>query len=91
MDREILIGWRRLGCKILVQAYRDAAEGNGHSTDARRWLASGGAVDLVQLLELDRAGLESALAGLPAPAGEQLQLPALGVCTMFEKRHSDKA
>ena len=74
----VLVGWRRLGCKILVQAYRDAAEGNGHSADAHRWLNSAGAGVLVQLLELDRGGLEGALSRLPAPAAEQLELPGLG-------------
>ena len=93
-----LIGYRRLACKILVQAYHDAAEGNGHSAAARCWLASADAIYLVNLLELDLGGLDHALARLPAPLAEQLQLPGLEISVRgtlragsgFVKRHSDK-
>jgi len=70
-----LPGWRRLGCAILLLAYRDAHEGNGHSQDARQFLAGPGARRLVAWLELDAGGLAVALQDLPPPAYEQLALP----------------
>ncbi len=73
-----LAGWRRLGCAILLLAYRDAHEGNGHSQDARRFLAGDGARRLVAWLELDAGGLAVALQDLPPPAYEQLALPLGG-------------
>ncbi len=73
-----LAGWRRLGCAILLLAYKDAREGNGHSQDARQFLAGDGARRLVAWLDLDAAGLAVALGDLPAPTWEQLTLPLGG-------------
>ena len=77
MEEPTVIGYRRLACAVLIRAYRDAAEGNGHSAAARAWLASSGAVDLVNLLELDPAGLARAVDALPEPRAVQLPLLAM--------------
>ena len=80
---EWLTGWRRLGCAILLRAWRDAHTRNGHQAarklglppgatlagDARAFLASEGARWLVAALDLDQAGFEHALAELPPAAG----------------------
>jgi len=78
MNDPTLESWRRLGCAVLTRAYKDAAHGNGHSQEARHWLAGDDARWWVGLLDLDPAGLDYALAGLPLPDYEQLRLPTLG-------------
>jgi len=35
----VVAAYKRLACAILARAVRDAKSGNGHSTEARRWLA----------------------------------------------------
>lgn len=65
MNDPQLDGWRRLACAVLVQAAKDIRQGNGHSLEAWAFLSSDGAADLVDLLELDAAGLGRVLAGLP--------------------------
>lgn len=72
-QRLVTQGWRRLACAILIQAVKDAREGNGHSQDARRFLAGPGARRLAVLLDLDAGGLAHALANLP-----DLQQPGYG-------------
>jgi len=45
MDADLtLLAYRRLACAILARAVRDAQGGNGHSAEARRWLAGEGAI-----------------------------------------------
>ncbi len=61
-----LAGWRRLGCAILLRAYKDAAAGNGHALEARQFLASPAARGIVKLLGLDAGGLERVLFALDA-------------------------
>jgi len=61
-------GWRRLGCAILLRAYKDAVAGNGYSGEARQFLASPAAWSIVKLLGLDAGGLEHALLALDAQA-----------------------
>lgn len=66
--------YRALGCAILLQAVHDARSGNGKGAEARAWLASDSARWLVHALDLDVAGLDFALSGLPGPRCEQLPL-----------------
>jgi hypothetical protein len=78
-----LNGWRRLAVAVLLRAYKDAAHGNGHSQEARRFLAGDGTRWLALALDLDQDGLgavqrstaSEAVAGrpdLPEPAQPML-------------------
>lgn len=67
-------GWRALGCAILLRAWRDAAHGNGHSSDARLFLDSDGARWLVALMDLDGQLVDDIKATLPPAAWVQLAL-----------------
>lgn len=75
MSEPTLDNWRALACAVVIRAHKDAVAGNGHSFEARSWLAGDGARWLVALLDdLDVAGLGHALARLPSPTYEQLAL-----------------
>jgi len=65
--------WRQLGCAILLRAVKDAKSANGHSHDARRFLAGPGR-DLVSALGMDAGGVDDLLAGLPEPVQMELDL-----------------
>jgi hypothetical protein len=80
-------GWRRLACAILLRAVRDAADGNGHSWEARQWLGGPAARELVSLLDLDPAGLDRVLAGVPRPRYEQPSLFDLWRCDSDREEH----
>jgi hypothetical protein len=83
--------WRRLGCAVLVQAWRDAHNTNGARAaaelglpagltlagDARAFLQSDGAAWLVLALDLDPAGLDQALGGLRPSKWGQLRIPGM--------------
>ena len=72
-------GYRRLACAVLVQAYRDSLNPDGHrvtrvagstfgvtsAEEARSFLQADGARWLVALLDLDPTLLDYALAKLP--------------------------
>lgn len=66
--------WRALGCAILLRAWRDAAHGNGHSSEARQFLTGDGARWLVALLDLDSQIVDDIRAELPKAMWEQLAL-----------------
>jgi hypothetical protein len=67
-------GWRALGCAILLRAWRDAAHGNGHSSEARAFLESDGAAWLIALLDLDSQIMDNIRAELPPVLWVQLAL-----------------
>jgi hypothetical protein len=46
--------WRRLAAAIVLQAARDATNGNGHAAEARVWLRSPQCADLLDALDVDR-------------------------------------
>ncbi len=60
-------GWRRLAAAVLLRALEDARDGNGHSAEARAFLQSAQAGDLVLALDLEPADLERVIGGLPEP------------------------
>jgi hypothetical protein len=72
-----LVGWRRLSAAVLLRAYFDAKDGNGHSAEARAFLESEGAGGLLAELGIDPARLGAVVEGLPEPA--QPMLPGLEV------------
>lgn len=72
MSDPALAGWRRLGAAILVRAFEDARAGDGDSAEARAFLQTAEAADLVLALDLEPAGLERVIGGLP-----ELRQPAL--------------
>lgn len=65
-------GWRNLACAIIVQAVKEAEEGNG---EARAWLAGPRARTLLDLLGVNSITPEKILAELPVPP--QLTLPGI--------------
>jgi hypothetical protein len=81
-------GWRALGCAVLLQAHKDAQSTNGDkaareaglppgvtlSSDARQFLASGGAAWLCAALDLDPRAPAQAVGNLPPPDYEQMAL-----------------
>ena len=66
--------WQALGCAILLRAWRDAAHGNGHSSEARQFLNGDGARWLVGLLDLDGGLVDEIRAELPPVLWVQLAL-----------------
>ncbi len=89
MNDYTLDGWRALGCAVLLRAWSDTRNNNGHKAareagiptgitlaqDARSFLHGDGARWLVAALDLDQDGLDHALDGMPRPEFEQLTLP----------------
>jgi hypothetical protein len=65
--------WRRLAAAILLQAARDAVNGNGHAAEARTWLRSRQCADLLDALDVDRGRAVKWL--LSQDPLDQLQLP----------------
>ena len=80
VDDPISMGWRRLGAAVLVRAWRDVHNTNGHKAareagfpygislagDARSFLNGNGARWLVAVLDIDQAGLDHALMKIDA-------------------------
>ena len=69
-----LVAYRRLACAILARAVRDAKSGNGHSAEARHWLAGEGA-DLAEQLDIAPSRVAAWVDGLYTLA--QPALPGL--------------
>jgi hypothetical protein len=89
----VLNSWRRLGCAVLLRAWRDAHNRNGHKAareiglpvgvtlagDARAFLESDGALWLAALLELDAGIVDDIRAELAPAEWRQLALVLKGV------------
>jgi hypothetical protein len=63
--------WRALGCAILLQSIKDARADNAYSAEARDFLESDSAADLLLRLGFDPAGLARVVRELP-------ELPGMG-------------
>ena len=71
----VQVAWRRLGCAILAQALRDAADGSSHSGEAVSFLKSHDARHLVELLDLDPALLKTPTERVPPVLADYSRLP----------------